>query len=102
MQQKAEAWQMYNQAAIINQLIDALPAIAAAIAEPLSKTERIAIISTGSDNGGGTGASRLTQDIANIVTQIPETVSALTGIDLLSTIKDLPGVMTDKKSDTEK
>lgn len=93
MRNKAEAWQMYNQAAIINQLIDALPAIASAIAEPLSKTERIAIISTGGDgNGQGAGASRLTADIANIVTQIPETVSALTGIDLLSTIKDLPGI----------
>jgi flotillin len=98
MRQKAEAWQMYNQAAIINQLIDALPAIAAAIAEPLSKTERIAIISTGGDGNGkaGAGASRLTADIANIVTQIPETVSALTGIDLLSTIKDLPGIMSEE------
>ncbi len=101
MQRKAEAWQMYNQAAIINQLIDALPAIAAAIAEPLSKTERIAIISTGGENGGGAGASRLTADIANIVTQIPETVSALTGIDLLSTIKDLPGIVEDEKKSDE-
>ncbi|MCI0711300.1 MAG: flotillin family protein [Chloroflexi bacterium] len=102
MRQKAEAWQQYNQAAIINQLIDALPAIASAIAEPLSKTERIAIISTGGDgNGGGAGASRLTADIANIITQIPETVSALTGIDLLSTIKDLPGVHEYEKADSD-
>ncbi|NDJ86909.1 MAG: flotillin family protein [Chloroflexi bacterium] len=94
MEKKAAAWQNYNQAAIIQQLIDALPEIASAIAEPLAKTERIAIISTGGD-GQGAGANRLTADIANIVTQIPETVSALTGIDLLSSIKDLPGVMDD-------
>ncbi|MCB9435835.1 MAG: flotillin family protein [Anaerolineales bacterium] len=94
MEKKATAWQQYNQAAIIQQLIDALPDIARAIAEPLSKTERIAIISTGGDgHGGGAGASRLTADIANIVTQIPETVATLTGIDLLKSIKDLPGVI---------
>lgn len=93
MQKKAAAWQQYNQAAIIQQLIDALPSIARAIAEPLSKTERIAIISTGGDSNGGAGASRLTADIANIVTQIPETVATLTGIDLLKSIKDLPGII---------
>jgi flotillin len=94
MTKKAQAWQQYNQAAIIQQLIDALPQIAAAVAEPLSKTDRIAIISTGGDGGGGggLGASRLTADVANIITQIPETVASLTGIDLLSSIKDLPGV----------
>lgn len=103
MEQKARAWQQYNQAAIIQQLIDALPAVAAAVAEPLSKTERIAIISTGGDGNGNAGASRLTGDIANIITQIPETVATLTGIDLLSSIKDLPGVMddTDEEADSE-
>ncbi len=99
MEKKAAAWQQYNQAAIIQQLIDALPAIASAIAEPLSKTERIAIISTGGDgNGGGAGASRLTADIANMISQIPETVETLTGIDLLSSIKDLPGVRDDEET----
>jgi flotillin len=97
MVKKAQAWQQYNQAAMIQQLIDALPAIASAIAEPLSKTERISIISTGGDGngGGGLGASRLTKDIADIISQIPETVANLTGIDLLSSIKDLPGVKDD-------
>jgi flotillin len=99
MNQKASAWQQYNQAAIIQQLIDALPQIAAAVSAPLAKTERIAIISTGGGdgNGGGMGASRLTADVANIITQIPETVAALTGIDLMKSIKDLPGVKQEKE-----
>lgn len=97
MVKKAQAWQQYNQAAMIQMLIDALPAIASAVAEPLAKTERISIISTGGDGngGGGMGASRLTKDIADIVSQIPETVANLTGIDLLASIKDLPGVKDD-------
>lgn len=102
MEKKATAWQQYNQAAIIQQLIDALPDIARAIAEPLSKTERIAIISTGGDSHGGAGASRLTADIANIVTQIPETVATLTGIDLLKSIKDLPGVIDSDEATPKK
>lgn len=99
MVKKASAWQQYNQAAIIQQLIDALPQIAAAVSAPLAKTERIAIISTGGGdgNGGGMGASRLTADVANIITQIPETVAALTGIDLLKSIKDLPGVKQEQE-----
>jgi len=98
MKKKAEAWQQYNQAAIIQQLIEALPKIAAAIAEPLSKTERIIVIGGGGD-GSGAGASKITQDVANIVAQVPATVEALTGIDLVKTIKDLPGVKSSDKTE---
>jgi flotillin len=89
MEKKAQAWQQYNQAAIIQQIIEALPKVAAAISEPLSRTERVVIISSGGD---GAGASKLTQDVANIVAQVPATVEALTGIDLTETLRNLPGV----------
>ncbi len=93
MEKKAAAWQEYNQAAIIQQLIDIMPQIAAAIAEPLAKTERIVVISNGGDNSSGAGASRVSADIANIIAQVPATVEALTGLDLVETIKHLPGVI---------
>jgi flotillin len=101
MKKKAEAWQQYNQAAIIQQLVEALPRIAAAIAEPLSKTERIVIISTGGGEGSGAGAAKVSQDVANIVAQVPATVEALTGIDLTATIKNLPGVKTTASTSKE-
>lgn len=94
MKKKAEAWREYTQAAIIQQLIEAMPKIAAAIAEPLSKTDRIVVISNGSD--GGAGASKVSQDVANIVAQVPATVEALTGVDIIKTLKNLPQV---KESD---
>jgi flotillin len=97
MEKKAEAWQQYNQAAVIQQLIDSLPEVARAIAEPLSRTDRIVIISSG--DGGGAGASRVTADIANIVAQVPTTVEALTGLDLVETIKNLPGIGRETKED---
>ncbi|MBN1963976.1 MAG: flotillin family protein [Anaerolineae bacterium] len=95
MTKKAAAWQQYNQAAIIQQLIDALPEVAAAIAEPLSKTDRIVIISSG--DGASAGASKISGDIANIIAQVPATVEALTGLDLQDAISQLPGVITPKK-----
>jgi len=89
MEKKAMAWQMYNQAAIIQQIVDALPKVAAAISEPLSQTDRVVIISSGGD---GAGASKLTQDVANIVAQVPVTIEAITGIDLTQALKNLPGI----------
>jgi flotillin len=88
---KADAWKEYTQAAIVQQLLDRLPEVASAIAQPLTKTERIVIVNTGSDNGSGAGASRVTQDVANIIAQVPATVEALTGIDLVAAVENLPG-----------
>ena len=92
MEKKAEAWKQYNQAAIIQQLIEALPQVATAIAQPLAQTDRIVVISTGGDGQSGAGASRITGDIANIVAQVPATVEALTGIDLIKALRQLPGI----------
>jgi flotillin len=97
MEKKALAWQMYNQAAIIQQIVEALPQVAAAIAQPLSQTERIVVINSGGD--GGAGASKVTQDVTNIVAQVPATIEALTGIDLTETLKNLPGVGAQGPSD---
>lgn len=100
MEKKALAWQMYNQAAIIQQIVEALPKVAAAISEPLSKTERVVIINSGGDSAG---ASKLTQDVTNIVAQVPTAIEALTGIDLMETLKNLPAVAgTSPESQEEK
>ena len=93
MQRKAEAWKQYGQAALIEQLFQSLPEVARAVAEPLSKTERIVMISGGGDSAG-VGASRVTKDVTNIIAQLPAVVEALTGIDVLATLKNLPGVRT--------
>ena len=93
MEKKALAWQQYNEAAIIQQLVEALPQMAAAIAEPLTKTERIVIIGGGGNEGAG--ASKLTQDVANIIAQLPPTIEALTGVDLVETLKNLPAVKSE-------
>ncbi len=101
MRQKAEAWKEYGQAALVERLVESMPAVAAAIAQPLSKTDRISIISNGGADGAGTGASRVTRDVTNIISQIPEVIESLTGIDVIGSIRNLPGVLGSNREKTD-
>ena len=101
MQKKAEAWENYNQAPILLELIRGLPDVAAAVAKPLAQTERIVVISSGGDSSAPSGASRVARDVADIVSQVPETVEALTGINLIEMLKNLPGVQGSKTPQEE-
>jgi flotillin len=92
MDKKAEAWAAYGQAAILQQLIETLPQVAAAVAGPLGRTERIVVVNTGG-NDSGAGTSRITKDITKIISEVPATVEALTGVDLIETIRNLPGII---------
>lgn len=87
MAKKAEAWGQYNEAAILQIVAENLPNLAKAVAEPLSKTEKIIVIGSGE---GGAGASRVTQDVTNIIAQLPPVIQALTGVDLQEILAKLP------------
>ena len=89
MRTKAEAWKEYGQAAMIDTLLASLPEVAAAVAQPLSQTDRIVMIS----GDGSVGASKLTGDVTKVVSQLPDLVESLTGIDILGTLKNLPRVL---------
>ncbi|MCX8130797.1 MAG: SPFH domain-containing protein [Clostridia bacterium] len=89
MAKKAEAYKQFNDAAMVQMVIEKLPDIAAAVAQPLAKTEKIVMI-------GDSGASKLTKDITSVVAQLPETVKSLTGIDLTDIIKNYAGVNKEK------
>ncbi|MEK7787233.1 MAG: SPFH domain-containing protein [Chloroflexota bacterium] len=92
MSKKAEAFAQYSQAAILQMLINNLPALASAIAQPLAKTEKIVVISSGGDGNSGTGVTKVTKDVADALTQLPAVVEALTGTNLIDMLKNLPGL----------
>ena len=94
MDRKAQAWKEYGQAAMIQQLLESLPEVANAVAQPLAKTDRITVISSGGGESEGAGASKVTRDVTNTIAQIPALVESLTGVDLLGTLKNLPGIVT--------
>jgi flotillin len=78
MEKKAEAWQKYNEAAVLQILAPLLPEIARAIAEPLSKIDRITMVNTGAN--GDMGMSKVTAEVAKVIAQVPPVVESLTGI----------------------
>jgi flotillin len=87
---KAEAFQKYNEAAVIELLVKVLPEIAAKISEPLSKTEKIVIINSG--NGPGGGASKLTGDVTQIIAQLPPVLESLTGVKFDRLLAQVPAL----------
>ena len=90
MNVKAEAFQEYNQAAVIDKLLTAMPEIVAALASPLSKVDKITVVSTG--NGSSTGMHKVTSDLTDIAAQVPALVEALSGVpmnDLLAKVRKL-------------
>ena len=88
MNVKAEAFQEYNQAAVIDKLLTGLPEVVRALSEPLSKVDKVTIVSTG--DGNAAGAYKLTGDIAKIAAQVPALFESLSGMhisDLLSKVR---------------
>ncbi|HMP84572.1 MAG TPA: SPFH domain-containing protein, partial [Verrucomicrobiota bacterium] len=87
---KAEAFQKYNEAAVIELLVKVLPELAGKIAEPLSKTEKMVIINSGSGPGGG--ASKLTGDVTQIIAQLPPVLESLTGVKFEKLLEQVPAL----------
>src|SRR6266513_1709885 len=90
MNVKAEAFQEYNQAAVIDKLLTGLPEVVRALAEPLSKVDKITIVSTG--NGDSAGAHKITGDITQMAAQVPALFETLTGMnlgDMLSQVRQI-------------
>jgi flotillin len=89
MNVKAEAYQEWNQSAVVDKLISGMPDVVRALSEPLSKVDKITIVSTGGD---AAGMNKVTGDIAKMATQIPalfETLSGLQMSDLLSKVRPI-------------
>jgi flotillin len=85
---KAEAYQEYNQAAVVDKLITGLPDVVRAMAQPLANVDKITVVSTG--NGHSAGMSKITGDMAEIAAQVPALFESLSGMrigDLLSKVR---------------
>ncbi len=99
MTKKAEAFKLYNDAAITQMIIEKLPEIAQAVASPLAKTDKIVIIDNGGD-GKNTGASKVSGYITDIISQLPETVEALTGTNIMDLLKkNAPKTQSESSTD---
>jgi flotillin len=80
MNVKAEAFQEYNQAAVVDRLFTSMPEMVKAIAAPLANVDKITIVSTG--NGDSAGVQKLTGDVTKVAAQIPALFEALSGMQM--------------------
>ena len=75
IRRKAEAMQLYGQAAMLEMVVDKLPEVARAIGEPLGQTEKIIMFGEGAATG-------LTRDMTGSMLQSFEAIKAATSLDI--------------------
>ena len=97
MNVKAEAYQEWNQAAVVDKLITGLPEIVRALSAPLANVDKITVVSTG--NGTSAGLNKITGDLTQMAAQIPalfETLSGMQMSELLGKVRSI-GAKPDEK-----
>jgi flotillin len=97
MNVKAEAYQEWSQAAVVDRLIAAMPELVRALTEPLSKVDKITIVSTGSDST--TGANKLTGDMMKIASQVPALFESLSGMNVAELMANVKSMQPRKGGD---
>jgi flotillin len=90
MNVKAEAYQQWNQAAVVDKLLTNMADVVRAMAEPLSKVDKITIVSTGGDDAAG--AHKITGDMTRIAAQVPALFEALSGMDIKQLMANVTGI----------
>jgi len=100
MNVKAEAYQEYNQAAVVDKLISMMPQIVKELAAPLANIEKITVVSTGGDTAG---MNKITGDLTKMAAQVPalfETLSGMQMSELFAGVKRLGGDGNGKVADS--
>lgn len=84
LDKKAEAMKKYGQAAMMEMIVQALPEMAKAIAEPLSTIDKVSIIESGDGKGG---VSSMGNYVPQVLAKTIESVKETTGLDITEIMK---------------
>ncbi|WP_343991861.1 flotillin domain-containing protein, partial [Nocardioides dubius] len=82
MNKKAEAFAQYNEAAVLQMLVEILPKLAAEVSAPMGAIDKLTVISTD-------GAGELPKQVTNNIAQTLELLKSSTGLDLQEMIGSL-------------
>ena len=83
LQKQAEAYQQFNNAAMLSKVVEQLPQMAAAIAEPLANIDKVIVM----DGGSGEGTTGIASNVTKVLTQTIESVKEMTGFDITDVLK---------------
>jgi flotillin len=84
MAKKADAWKDFQEAAMVDMVLETMPKIAAEIAAPLSQAKKVTMVSTGN---GDVGAAKLTGEVMAVMMKLPTVVENMTGVDISKAMK---------------
>jgi len=82
MQSKAEAWKEFNQAAILNMIVEKMPEMAQAFATQLAGIDKINIIEMGNGSGGLGGVGKVMSTVGGGMTAMLAMLKDQFGIDI--------------------
>lgn len=86
MEKKAEAYEKYGQAAMMEMLVKVLPQMAEQVAKPLQSIDKVTIIdSTDSSNGSGVG--QMGGYVPSVLAKTIESIKETTGFDITDVMK---------------
>ncbi|MDF1488844.1 flotillin family protein [Tessaracoccus caeni] len=84
MDKRAEAFKHYNDAAVLQMLIEALPQIASEVAKPISNIDTLTVVST-------EGAGAIPRQVTDNLLQTVQLVKDTTGFDLTTILERFAG-----------
>jgi len=90
MNLKADAYQGWNQAAVVDKLLTNMADVVRAMCEPLSHVDKITVVSTGNDSSAG--VHKVTGDMTKIAAQVPAIFEALSGMDIKSLMSNVQAI----------
>ena len=90
MRVKAESFKQYNEAAVIEMIVRILPEVVCFVFEPLSKMDKMESSIPATAPGGG--ASKLTGDVTQIISQLPPIIESLTGVKFEKMLQQVPAL----------
>ncbi|WP_373893135.1 flotillin family protein [Virgibacillus natechei] len=87
IEKRAKALNEHKEVMMTEMLIEMLPEFAKAVSEPLSNVDSIRIL----DGGNGDGVSNLPGSVTGMMTNLQESLSQMTGLDLNEIVNNLSG-----------
>ncbi|MGH9866647.1 MAG: flotillin domain-containing protein [Candidatus Polarisedimenticolia bacterium] len=102
LQRKAEAWKNFNDAAVLNMVVDKMPELAQAFATQLAGIDKINIIEMGNGHGGSGGVGKVMSTVGGGMTAMLAMLKDQFGVDvarLMQAKTDAAIEEAEKKSD---
>jgi flotillin len=87
LQKKSEAWKNFNEAAVLNMLVERMPELAQAFATQLAGIDKINIIEMGNGPGAGGGIGKVMGTVGGGVTAMLAMLKDQFGIDVVRLVK---------------